>query len=192
MKKLNILKEFLTTIQESIPASDPNSNNDPIDCESVNSMDYSSEEQAIRTLSIDFAKSLNDRDFEHLDSRAEYHLYTVDHLIELIKSNDEQTTANFLHENKIKAKYESCEFVSITFSENMEQATVVYNVKIYLISAEGKYFKELNKNNNTKTKISKGTPFSTTYTLLVKKEKGTWKIDKFKASEEKIIEDTNS
>ncbi|MEL1135001.1 hypothetical protein AAC978_07430 [Desulfitobacterium sp. THU1] len=179
MKKLNILKELLGTIKESMPVSEANDNNGPVNSELVNSMDYNAEEQAIRTLSIDFAKSLNDRDFEFLDGRAEYHLYTVDHLIELIKSNDEQTTADFLIENKLKVKYESCEFLSITFSENMEQATVVYNVKTCVISAEKKYFKELNKKNNLKNEISKDTPFSTTYTLFVKKEKGTWKIDKF-------------
>jgi len=34
--------------------------------------------------------------------------------------------------------------------------------------------------------ISAGIPFRTRYELLVKKEKGTWKIDKYKASEENI------
>ena len=55
-----------------------------------------------------------------------------------------------------------------------------------MVSADNKYFKELNKKNSKKDRISGGTPFSTAYTLLVKKEKGAWKIDKFEASEENI------
>lgn len=190
MGKSAFIKDFLGVIQKSMLV--PNDNNDTglVDSELVNSIDTIAEEQVIKTLSRDFAQSLNDRDFVCLDSRAEYHLYTVDHLIELIKNNDEQNTMKIFYENKIKAKYEACEFLSITFSEDLEQATVVYNVKICVISAEEKYFKELNQKNNTKNKISQDTPFSTTYTLLVKKEKGTWKIDNFKASEEYIVEET--
>ena len=55
-----------------------------------------------------------------------------------------------------------------------------------MVSADGKYFKELNKKNNKKNKISVGTPFSTTYTVTVKKEREIWKIDKFEASEVNI------
>jgi len=61
-----------------------------------------------------------------------------------------------------------------------------------VVSADNKYFKELNKKTDKKNKISSGTSFSTIYTLSVKKEKGTWKVDKFKASEENIKMDTNS
>jgi hypothetical protein len=148
--------------------------------------DDTADEQAIKGLSRDFAKALNDRDFEHFDGRAEYHLYTVDHLIELIKNSDEQSTIKLFNENKIKSKYEDCEFLSITFSADQEQAVVVYNVRTCVVSADGKYFKELNKKNNKKNKISGGTPFSTTYTLSIEKERGTWKIGKFEASEENI------
>jgi len=63
---------------------------------------------------------------------------------------------------------------------------LVYNVRTTVLSADDKYFKELNKKNNKKNRISAGTPFSTTYTLLVKTVKGTWKIDKFEASKENI------
>lgn len=189
MKKLNSIKEFLGIIQESRRVSDDNNDTSPVDGESVNSRDNITEEQAIKTLARDFAQSINDRDFECLDSRAEYHLYTVDHLIELIKNNDEQNTMRIFYENKIKAKYENCEFLSITFSEDLKQATVVYDVKIHVINAEENYFKELNNKSNKKTKIGKGIPFSTTYTLLAKKEMGTWKIDNFKASGEYIAEE---
>jgi len=138
-----------------------------------------------------FVKALTDRDFECLDGRAEYHLYTVDHLIGLIKNSDEQSTIKLFNENKIKSKYEDCEFLSITFSADQEQAEVVYNLRICVVSADDKYFKKLNKKNNKNNRISGGTPFSTNYTLLVKKEKGTWKVDKSEASEENIRIDTN-
>jgi hypothetical protein len=55
-----------------------------------------------------------------------------------------------------------------------------------VVSADDKYFKKLNKKNDKKNKISEETPFTITYTLLVKKEKGTWKIGKFEVSEESI------
>ncbi len=188
MNKQNIIQKVLEVIRESLPVSDGTIKNN---CGQVDSMaatltDDTADEQAIKELSRDFAKALTDRDFERLDGRAEYHLYTVDHLIKLIKNNDEQNTIKLFNENKIKSKYEDCEFISITFSADQEQAEVVYNVRTCVVSADAKYFKELNKKNNKKNRISKGTPFSTTYTLLVEKEKGTWKIDKFEASEENI------
>ena len=188
MNKQNIIQKVLEVIQESLPISDGTIQNN---CGQVDSMaatltDDTEVEQAIKGLSRDFAKALTDRDFECLDGRAEYHLYTVDRLIQLIKNNDEQNTIKLFNESKIKSKYEDCEFLSITFSADQEQAEVVYNVRICVVSANDKYFNMLNKKNNKKNKISGGTPFSTTYTLLVKQEKGTWKIDKFEVSEENI------
>jgi len=182
MNKQNIIQKVLEVIQESLSVSN-----------GTTLTDDTADEQAIKGLSRDFAKALTDRDFERLDGRAEYHLYTVDHLIELIKNSDEQSTIKLINENKIKSKYEDCEFLSITFSEDQEQeqAVVVYNVRTCVVSADDKYFKELNKKNNKKNRISGGTPFSTTYTLLVKREKGIWKIDKFEASEENIKMGTN-
>jgi hypothetical protein len=192
MNKLNILKKVLAVIEGSLPVLDGTSDG-TVDnvCGQVNSgvmnlTDDTADEQAIKGLSRDFAKALNDRDFTCLDSRAEYHLYTVDHLIELIKNNDEQNTVKLLNENKIKSQYEDCEFLSITFSEDREQAEVVYNVRTCVVSADDKYFKKLNKKNDKKNRINEETPFSITYTLLVKKEKGTWKIGKFEVSEESI------
>ena len=189
MKKQNIILKVLEVIQESLPISDETIKNN---CGQDDSMaatltDDTADEQVIKGLSRDFAKALTDRDFECLDGRAEYHLYTVDHLMELIKNNDEQNTIKLFNENKIKSKHEDCEFLSITFSADHVQAVVVYNVRICVVSANDKYFKELNKKNDKKNRISGGNPFSTTYTLLVKKEKGTWKIDKFEASERNII-----
>lgn len=193
MNKQNIIQKVLEVIQESLPISDGTINNN---CGQVDSMaatltDDTEVEQAIKALSRDFAKALTDRDFECLDGRAEYHLYTVDQLIELIKNNDEQNTIKLFNENKIKSKYEDCEFLTITLSADQEQAEVVYNVRICVVSGNDKYFNELNKKNNKKDKISRGNSFSTNYTLLVKKEKGTWKIDKFEASEENIKIGTN-
>ena len=188
MKKQNIIQKVLEVIQESLPVSDGTTKNNcgQVDSMAANLTAETADEQAIRSLSRDFAKALTDRDFECLDGRAEYHLYTVDRLIELIKNGDEQSTIKLFNENKIKSKYEDCEFLSIIFSEDQEQAVVVYNVRTCVVSADGKYFKELNKKNNKKNTISVGTSFSTTYTLLIKKEKGTWKIGKFEASEENI------
>ena len=185
MNKLNIMQKVLEVIQESLPVSDGtiNDNCGKVDSGAVTLTDDTADEQVIKGLSRDFAKALNDRDFEHLDGRAEYHLYTVDHLIELIKNNDEQSTIKLFNENKIKSKYEDCEFLSVTFNVDQEQAVVVYNVSTCVVSADNKYFKELNKKNTKKNRISKGTPFSIAYTLIVKKEKGTWKIDKFETSE---------
>jgi hypothetical protein len=188
MNKLDIMQKVLAVIHESLSVSDGTINNNcgQIDNGAATLTDDTADEQAIKGLSRDFAKALTDRDFERLDGRAEYHLYTVDHLIELIKNSDEQSTIKLFNENKIKSKYEDCEFLTITFSADQEQAVVVYNVRTCVVSANGKYFKELNKKNNKKNTISGGTPFSTTYTLTVKKERGTWKIGKFKASEENI------
>jgi len=188
MNKLDILKKILAVIQGSLPVSDKTINNDcgQVDSGEVMLMEDTADEEEIKRLSRNFAKALKDRDFEHLDGRSEYHLYTMDHLIELVKNNDEQNTVSFIKENKIKSKYENCEFLSITISADQEQAEVVYNVRTCVVSADDKYYKELNKKNNKKNRISEGTPFSTTYTLLVKKERETWKIDKFEASEENI------
>ncbi|WP_407308031.1 hypothetical protein [Desulfosporosinus sp. SB140] len=188
MNELTIIEKVLGVIQGSLPVTDRTIDNScgQVDSEAMTLMEDTVDEQAVKRLSRDFAKALTERDFEHLDGRAEYHLYTVDHLIELIKNNDEQNTIKLFNENKIKSKYEDCEFLSITFTSDQEQAAVVYNVRTCLVSAEEKYFKELNKKNSKKNRISGGTPFSTTYTLTVKKEKGTWKIDKFEASEENI------
>ena len=193
MNKLNIIKKALAVIQGSLPVSDRTIN---YNCSqdvtgAADLMDDTTDEQVIKRLSRDFAKALTDRDFERLDGRAEYHLYTVDHLIELIKNNDGQNTIKLFNENKIKSKYEDCEFLSITISADQEQAVLVYNVRTTVLSADDKYFKELNKKNNKKHRISAGTPFSTTYTLLVKKVKGTWKIDKCEASKENIKIGTN-
>jgi len=181
MSKLDIMQKVFDVIQEALPVSEEtiNNNRGTVDSGAATLTDDTVDEQVIKGLSRDFVKALNDRDFEHLDGRAEYHLYTVDHLIKLIKNNDEQNTIKLFNENKIKSKYEDCEFLSITFSEDLEQAEVIYNVTTSVISADNKYFKELNKKNDKKNKISKGTSFSTNYTLLVKREKGTWKVDKF-------------
>jgi len=188
MNKHHILQKVLEVIQESLPVSDGtiNNNSNQDDNMATAFTDDAENEQAIKDLCWDFAEVLNDRDFEHLDGRAEYHLYTMDHLIKLIKNSDEQSIIKMFKENKIKSKYEDCEFLSITFSEDQEQALVVYNVRTCVVSADGKYFKELNKKNNKKNKISVGTPFSTTYTVTVKKEREIWKIDKFEASEVNI------
>ena len=62
--------------------------------------DDTTDELAIKGLSRDFGKALTDRDFEHFDGRAEYHFYTVYHLIELIKNSDEQSTIKLFNENK--------------------------------------------------------------------------------------------
>lgn len=184
MNKLNVLQKALGVIQESLPVSDrTNKSCGQVDSSAAILIDDTADEQAIKELSREFAKALNDRDFECLDGRAEYHLYTVDHLIELIKNNDEQNTKNLFKEYQIKSKYEECEFLSITFSADREQAVVVYDVRT-MISAEDKYFKKLNKKGNKKSRISNDTPFSTIYTLIVKKERGTWKIDKFETSKE--------
>ena len=183
MNKLNIMQKVMEVIQESLPISDGTNNCGKGDSGAATLTDDTADEQEIKGLSRDFAKALNDRDFESLEGRAEYHLYTVDHLIKLIKKNDEQSTIKLFNENKIKSKYEDCTFLSITFSADQEQTVVVYNVRTCVVSADDKYFKELNKKNK-KNRISRGTPFSTTYTLLAKKEKGTWKIDKFEANQE--------
>ena len=188
MNKINI-KKFLEVIQESLPVSDTPTNNDVDDhydqgnSEEVNLVDdtIDPDTQAIMELSVDFGYYLNERDFRSLDGRAEYHLYTVDHLIELVKNNDEQNTIKMFNENKIKSEYMDCEFLSITFTEDNEQAEVVYNVTTRVISASDNYFKNLNKKRGKKNSVHEGTPFTTEYTLLVKKEKGIWKIDKFKA-----------
>lgn len=181
MNMQNIKEKVLKVIQGSPSVLDKTFNTN---CSQVDSVDDTMDEKAIKGLLRDFAKALNERDFEHLDGRSEYHLYTVDHLIELIKNNDEQNTIKLFNENKIKSKYEDCEFLSVTFSENQEQAVVVYDVKTCVVSANDKYFKGLNKKSNKKTTISEGTPFCITYTLIVKREKGTWKIDKVEVSEE--------
>ena len=188
MNKQHILQKVLEVIQESLPVSDGTIKNNSGEGDSTaeNLTENTAEEQAIIDLSRDFAYALTERDYETLDGRAEYHLYTLDHLIELIKKSDEQGTIKLFNENKIKSKYEDCEFLSIDFSEDQEQAVVIYNVRTCVVSADGKYFKELNKKNKKKNKISDGTPFSTTYTLTVKKEREIWKIDKFKASDENV------
>lgn len=188
MNKLDIIKKVLAAINESLIVSDETINNNCIqaDSERANRKEDSVDELVIKDISRDFAKALSDRDFEHLDARAEYHFYTVDHLIELLKNNDEQSTLQLFNENKIKSQFNDCEFLSITFNENKEQAEVVYNVQTCVLSADDKYFKVLNKKNNKKNKISNGTPFSTTYQLALKKQKGSWKIDKLEVSEENI------
>ncbi|WP_088227612.1 hypothetical protein [Desulfosporosinus sp. FKB] len=186
--KTEVLKKVLTDILGSLTAQDKTIDNNPRPDEghAVANIEDTEEMQAIKRLCQNFAKALTARDYESLDGRAEYHLYTVDHLIKLVQNNDEQNTIKILTDNKIKSKYEDCEFLSITLSEDQEEAEVVYNVKTCVISAEDKYFKELNKKNNKKNRINIGTPFSTAYTLLVKKEKGTWKVDNFEASDENI------
>jgi len=188
MNKQNILLKVLEVIQESLPAENGTikNNSGGFDSSAATVTDDTVDEQAIKDLSRDFAEALNERDFEHLDGRAEYHLYTLDHLIQLIKNSDEQGVRKLFSENKIKSTYEDCEFLSITFLEDQEEAVVVYNVRTCVVSADGKYFKELNKKNKKKNKISVGTSFSTTYTVTVKKERGFWKIDKFEASEASI------
>jgi hypothetical protein len=183
MSKLSILKNVLEVIQESLPVSDSNIDTQ-VNNEEAKTIDDSAHNMPIMELARDFAKILNDRNFECLDGRAEYHLYTVDHLIELIKNNDEQNTINLFRENKIKSRFEDFELLSVTFSADQGQAEVVCNVRTCIISAEDKYLKGLNKKTNKKNRISAGTPFCTTYTLLVKNEKGTWKIDKFEVSYE--------
>ncbi|MDR3586838.1 MAG: hypothetical protein P4L59_16220 [Desulfosporosinus sp.] len=162
MNKHNILKKVLEVIQESLPVPDETKKNN---CGQVESMSATlTDEQAIKELARDFAEALTDRDFESLDGRVEYHFYTVDHLIELVKSSDEQSTIKLFNENKIKSKFEDCEFLSITFSADQKQVVVVYNVRTCVVSADDKYFKELNKKNNKKNRISGGTPFTTNYT----------------------------
>lgn len=188
----NVINKLFEVIKESITISDDVANKSYSQIESGSKMltDDIENEQAIKKLSMDFAKALNDRNFEYLDGRAEYHLYTLDYLIELIKNNDEQNTINLFNENKIKSKYEDCEFLTITLNEDKNQAEVVYNVRTCVISAEDNYFKLLNKKNNKKNQISAGTPFTNCYTLVLKKEKGIWKIDKFKYSDKNIKIDT--
>ncbi|HWQ70802.1 MAG TPA: hypothetical protein VN370_00640 [Desulfitobacteriaceae bacterium] len=212
MSKLNILKKVLAIIEGSLAVPDGTTNGttngttdgttngttdgtlggtvdqdcSQADSGAVNLTDKTRDEQAVKGLAKEFVQALNDRDFECLDSRAEYHLYTVGHFIELIKNNDEQNTIKLLTEYKIKSTYEDCEFLSITFNEDREQAEVVCNVRTCVLSADGKYFKQLNKKNKKKNRISKGIPFSTAYTLLAIKEKGTWKIGRFEVSEENI------
>ena len=89
MNKLNIMEKLLAVIQESLHVSDGTINNNcgQIENGAATLTNDTVEEQAIKELSRDFAKALNNRDFERLDGRAEYHLYTVDHLIELIKNS---------------------------------------------------------------------------------------------------------
>jgi len=145
MSKLNFVQKVLEVIQESMPVSDGtiNSNCGKDDSRAATLTNDTEDEQLIKGLARDFAKAINDRDFEHLDGRAEYHLYSVDHLIELIKNSDEQSTINLFKENKIISKYEDCEFLSITFSADQEEAEVVYNIRTCVVNAAGKYFKEL-------------------------------------------------
>ena len=104
MNKHHILQKVLEVIQESLPVSDGtiNNNSDQDDNMATALTDDTENEQAIKDLCWDFAKVLNDRDFEHLDGRAEYHLYTMDHLIKLIKNSDEQSIIKMFKENKIK------------------------------------------------------------------------------------------
>jgi len=188
MNKLNIIQKVFEVIQESLPVPDGTINDNydgsKVDSRPATLTDDTVNEQEIKELCEDFAKAINDRDVAYLDGRAEYHLYTVDHLIRLIRTNDEQNTLKVLNENRIKSKYEDCEFFSINFSADHEEAEVIYVVRTSVISADDKYFKQLNKKNNKNDRIKPGTPYSTKYTLLVKKEKGTWKIDKFVASQE--------
>lgn len=189
MNDQNLINKLFEVIKESITSINENMNNscDQIDSGAATLTDDIENEHEIKRLCRDFAKTLNDRNYEQLDGRAEYHLYTVDHLIELIKNNDEQNTIKLFNENKIISKFEDCEFLKITLSEDKEQAEVIYNVRTCIISAEDKYFKSLNKKNNKKMRISEGTPFTNCYTLAVKKEKGVWKIDEFESSDENII-----
>lgn len=175
MSKLNILKKTLEVIHESLP--------EPIDT-NAGGINEVSEEQAIKELAKEFAKALNDRDFQSLESKAEYHLYTVDHLIELIKANDEQNTIKLFKEYKIISRYEDCNFLAITFDEELQQAEVVCNVRICLIDASANYFKELNKKRDKESLISAGVPFEIKYVLGVKKVKGIWKVDSFKTSDQ--------
>lgn len=183
LSKLDILRKVLGVIQESQPGAEEktNSGGDQVKSRPAALTDNLGEEKAIRALAREFAQAINNRDYETLDGRAEYHLYTMDHLIELVKNNDEQRTIKLFNENKIKSKYEDCEFISITFSADPEEAVVVYNVRTCLISAEEKFFKELNKSNKTKA-LKSGTPFTTPYTLIVKKEKGAWKVNGFETA----------
>ncbi|AFM41718.1 hypothetical protein Desaci_2793 [Desulfosporosinus acidiphilus SJ4] len=189
----NILKKVLTVIEGSLPVPDGavNSNSSPEESGTVTKIGDTEVVQALKELAVKFAEALTHRDYECLDGRAEYYLYTVDHLVELIKNNDEQNTINFLTENKVKSKFEDCEFLSISISEERDEAEVVCNVITCVTSAEDKFFKELNKKNHKKNSISKGTPFSTKYTLSVKSEKGTWKIAGFNTSEENLRIDRN-
>ena len=108
MSKLDIMQKVFDVIQEALPVSEEtiNNNRGTVDSGAATLTDDTVDEQVIKGLSRDFVKALNDRDFEHLDGRAEYHLYTVDHLIKLIKNNDEQNTIKLFNENKIKSKYE--------------------------------------------------------------------------------------
>ena len=183
MDALSILKRVLEIIQESMPATDQtiDPNNHAENLRGTKSFQIS-DTDAIKNLARDFAKVLNDRDFNALDSRAEYHLYTVDHLVELVKNNDEQNTLKAFKSYKIQSKYEDCEFLSITLNKGQDQAEVVYNVITCVVSADDKYFKELNKKRGKEDQITPGTPFSTPYTLSVKKEKGIWKVDQFETS----------
>lgn len=183
MNALSILKRVLEIIQESMPASDQtiDPNNHYENLKEAKSFQISNT-NAIKNLARDFAKVLNDRDFDALDSRAEYPLYTVDHLVELVKNNDEQNTLKAFKSYKIQSKYEDCEFLSITLNKSQDQAEVVYDVITSVVSADDKYFKELNKKMGKENQITPGTPFSTPYTLSVKKEKEIWKVDKFEAS----------
>ncbi len=194
MDKQSILNKLCEVIKESVIITNETINNscNQIDAGAATLTDDIENEQAIKRLSRDFAKVLNDRDYKQLDGRAEYHLYTVDHLIDLIKNNDEQNTIKLVNENKIKSEYEDCEFLTITLSEDKEQAEVIYNVRTCITNAEAKYFNSLNTKDNKKSRISVGTPFTNCYTLVVKKEKGAWKIDKFEPSKENIKIDTNS
>lgn len=188
MSKLKILREVLEAIQKAQPIEDTNVMNTSNQAggESVNFIEETQEEKEITTLSRNFAKALNDRNYEHLDGRAEYHLYTVDHLIKLIKNNDEENTKKLLTENKIKSKFEDCEFISLEFNDDRMEAEVVCNVRIRMVEATENYLKTLNKKNNKKNQISAGNSFRTTYKLVVKNEKGCWKIDKFETSEENL------
>jgi hypothetical protein len=180
MNALSIIKKVLEIIQESMPA--PNQTidytNHEENLEGAKSFQMT-DTSAITNLARDFAKALNDRDFNSLDSRAEYHLYTVDHLVELVKNNDEENTLKTFKNYKIQSKYEDCEFLSITLNNSKDQAEVVYNVITCVVNADDKYFKELNKKRSKENQITQGTPFSTSYTLSVKKEKGLCKVDKF-------------
>lgn len=86
MDKRDILKSILKAIQESRTGSEGtiDFSSGQGDGGTAKSGDEQADEQAVMSLSWEFAKALNDRNFERLDGRAEYYFYTLDHLIDLL------------------------------------------------------------------------------------------------------------
>ncbi|HEX3015206.1 MAG TPA: hypothetical protein VHQ46_02300 [Desulfobacteria bacterium] len=145
--------------------------------------DRNPEVAAVRKLCDEFAARLNNRDYTNLDGKAEYHLYTVDHIKELLKQKDEKRTLKHYKGNKLTTKYEGCQFVSIVFNRVLDHAEAIFNVHFRIVTAADKYLNSLGCGNN-KFSLGNGIPVEQLYKLTLHKPQGMWKISSFEADSE--------